>query len=113
MILHTRKTELLSSLNVHEDDHVLTKTGFGFFATTNVRDLLKLHNIDTIFLAGISTSGVILNTVCEAVDLDYHLFVLSDGCYDPQPEVHDLLIKDVIPRRADILSIEEYKQIPL
>jgi hypothetical protein len=38
-----------------------------------------------LVLAGVSTSGVVPSTVRDAVDRDFRIIVLSDGCVDPQP----------------------------
>jgi nicotinamidase-related amidase len=59
-------------------------------------------------LAGIATSGVVLSTVREAADKDYRLTVLSDGCADMDPEVHDVLVGKVFPRQADVLTTTQW-----
>ncbi len=48
----------------------------------------RLTDHDSLVLAGIATSGVVLSTPGQAADLDYRLTVLADGCLDADPEVH-------------------------
>jgi nicotinamidase-related amidase len=63
--------------------------------------------IDTLILAGISTSGVVLSTVCDGADLDYRLLVLADACADRDPLIQDVLMTKVFPQRAEVITVEE------
>jgi nicotinamidase-related amidase len=85
-------------------DIVVRKSRVGAFSTTDLAQQLQERGIDTLILAGISTSGVILSTVRDAADRDYRLIVLSDACADPQEDVHAFLIDKVLPRQADIIA---------
>jgi nicotinamidase-related amidase len=64
--------------------------------------------VDTLVLAGIATSGVVLSTLRQAADLDYRLVVLADGCRDGDEEVHRVLTEKVFPRQADVTTIGEW-----
>jgi len=77
------------------------KTRVGAFSTTDLDAQLRARKVTTLVLAGISTSGVVLSTVCDGADRDYRLIVLSDGCADPDEEVHCVLLTKVFARRAD------------
>jgi nicotinamidase-related amidase len=81
-------------------DIVVRKTRVGSFSTTDLHANLKAAAVDTLVLAGVHTGGVVLSTVREAHDLDYRVIVLSDGCADPDAQVHELLIGRVFPRQA-------------
>jgi nicotinamidase-related amidase len=50
--------------------------------------LPRTNDIDTLVLAGVHTSVVVLATVRQASDLDYRLIVVRDYCADPDAEVH-------------------------
>jgi nicotinamidase-related amidase len=88
-------------------DVVVRKTRVGAFSTTDLHDRLQDLGVDTIVLAGISTSGVVLSTVIEAHDLDYRVLVLADGCADTDPEVHAFLLEKIFPRRAEVITLAE------
>jgi nicotinamidase-related amidase len=88
-------------------DVVVRKTRVGAFSTTDLHDQLQDLGIDTLVLAGISTSGVVLSTVIEAHDLDYRVLVLADGCADTDPEVHTFLLEKIFPRRAAVITLAE------
>ena len=88
-------------------DVVVRKTRVGAFSTTDLHDQLQDLGVDTIVVAGISTSGVVLSSVIEAHDLDYRVFVLADGCADTDPEVHAFLLEKIFPRRAAVITLAE------
>ncbi len=85
-------------------DLVVRKTRVGAFSTTDLDHELRDRAIDTLILAGIATSGVVLSTVRDAADRDYRLYVLKDGCRDRDQEVHDLLVRKVFPRQSWVVS---------
>jgi nicotinamidase-related amidase len=99
---------------VHEEgDVVVTKTRFGSFSTTNLATHLLGRGIDTLVVGGISTSGAVLSTVRDAADRDYRLYVLSDCCADPHPEVHRVLLDHVFPHQAEIIDVDEFGSLLL
>jgi len=85
-------------------DIVVRKTRVGAFSTTDLAEQLRSRGVDTLILSGISTSGVVLSTIRDAADRDFRLFVLADACADPSPDVHALLLEQVMPRQADVIS---------
>ncbi|SEG94987.1 Nicotinamidase-related amidase [Actinacidiphila yanglinensis] len=105
------ETEVHGSLDVHDDDIVVRKTRFGAFSSTDLHGELHAKGVDTLIVAGISTSGVVLSTLRDAADQDYRLFVLADATSDPDPEVHRILIDKVFPHQADILNTGDLKTL--
>jgi nicotinamidase-related amidase len=71
--------------------------------------ILRSGNIRHLNLAGIATSGVVLSTLLEAADKDYQLTVLSDGCADSDPDLHETLLSALFPRVAQVIPIHEWK----
>jgi nicotinamidase-related amidase len=87
---------------------IVTKRRVSAFAGSDLDVVLRSASVDHLILAGIATSGVILSTVRQAADLDYRLTVLSDGCLDADPEVHQVLLGKVFPRQADVVDIADW-----
>ncbi len=79
----------------------------GAFSTTDLDQQLRARAVDTLVLAGISTSGVVLSTVREAMDRDYRIVVLNDACADPEPDNHAFLVSRIYPRYATVLDVAE------
>ncbi|MDI5961609.1 cysteine hydrolase [Streptomyces sp. SL13] len=96
------ETAVLDGLAPREGDIVVRKTRFGALSTTDLDARLRERGIDTLVLAGISTSGVVLSTVIDAADRDYRLYVLSDAVADPDAEAHRVLLASVFPSRAQV-----------
>ncbi|MEV6117278.1 cysteine hydrolase [Streptomyces sp. NPDC052109] len=94
-----------------DGDLVVRKVRFGSGSTTDLHQKLSDRGIDTLVLAGISTSGVVLSTLIDAADRDYRVFVLTDGVADPDPETHRVLLDKVFPSRAHLLDTNGLRQL--
>jgi nicotinamidase-related amidase len=92
-------------------DIVVRKTRVGAFSTTDLDRQLKERGIVTLLLAGISTSGVVLSTVRDAADRDYRVFVVADATADPNPDVHEFLIRNVFPAQAKMVDVADLDQL--
>jgi nicotinamidase-related amidase len=97
-------TQIVDALAPRDGDIVVRKRRVGALSTTDLDAQLRARGIDTLILAGISTSGVILSTLRDAADRDYRLFVLADLCADSDAEVHRVLLEKVFPRQADVVG---------
>jgi len=104
-------TAIHDSLAPQPGDIVVRKTRVGAMSTTDLDRQLRDRGIDTLILAGLSTSGVVLSTIVEAADRDYRLFVLSDGTDDPDAETRDVLLGKVFPRRAQVIETAELRTL--
>jgi nicotinamidase-related amidase len=89
-------------------DVVVSKRRVSAFAGSDLDVVLRAGGIDSLVLAGIATSGVVLSTLRQAADLDYRLTVLADGCLDADPDVHRVLLEKVFPRQAEVVLIADW-----
>jgi nicotinamidase-related amidase len=97
-------TQIDERIAPEEGDIVVRKIRIGAVSTTDLHRQLSDRGIDTLILSGISTSGVVLSTLIDAADLDYRVYVLTDGVADPRPEVHRALVDEVFPSRAHLID---------
>ena len=104
-------TQIDSRIAPKEGDIVVRKVRYGAFSTTDLDKQLRARGIDTLILAGFSTSGVVLSTVRDAADKDYAIFVLEDLTGDPKQEVHDMLMQHVFPRQAEVITSDELTKL--
>lgn len=104
-------TQIHDEIAPAEGDVVVRKTRVGPFGTTDLQEQLQARGIDTLLLAGISTSGVVLSTVRDAHDRDYRLIVLSDLCADPEADVQSFLIERIFPRQAEVMASGELEEL--
>jgi nicotinamidase-related amidase len=89
-------------------DTLVTKRRVSAFTGSDLEVVLRSMGVRHLVLTGFSTSGVVLSTVREAADKDFRLTVLSDGCADMDPEVHNVLLTKVFPRQADVLTVQDW-----
>ena len=100
------ETQIHPQLAPQATDIVVRKTRVGAFTTTDLDEQLRTRGVDTVVLAGISTSGVVLSTVREAMDRDYRLVVLEDACFDRDAETHAFLMAKVYLPRGLVVSVD-------
>ncbi len=101
-------TEIHPAVAPHSRDILVTKRRVSAFAGSDLEVVLRGLGADTLVLAGIATSGVVLSTVRQAADLDFRLVVLADGCLDADPEVHRVLVEKIFPRQATVHTVAEW-----
>jgi nicotinamidase-related amidase len=101
-------TQVHASLAPLDGEPVIVKRRVSAFTGSDLDVLLRGAGADTLVLAGIATSGVVLSTVRQAADLDYRLTVLADACADPDEEVHRVLTEKVFPRQALVTTTDEW-----
>lgn len=101
-------TQVHAALAPQGGEPVIVKRRVSAFSGSDLDVLLRGASADSLVLAGIATSGVVLSTVRQAADLDYRLTVLADACADRDPEVHRVLTEKVFPRQALVTTADEW-----
>ncbi len=87
---------------------MVTKRRASAFSGSDLDVVLRARGIDSLVLTGLSTSGVVLHTLCQANDQDFGLTVLADACLDTDPEVHRVLTERLFPQWADVVAVEDW-----
>lgn len=72
------------------------------------RELLEEHGIRNLILCGISTSGAVLRTAVPATDDGFVVSVIEDACADRTAEVHEAVMKNLLPSRAHVATADEF-----
>lgn len=83
---------------------VVTKHRVSAFAGTDLDMILRANGIETLLLAGITTSGVVLSTVRHAFDADYRLVVVADCCSELDEHIHLTLIEEIFTQQAAVVT---------
>jgi nicotinamidase-related amidase len=100
-------TEIHAVVAPAEGEVVVTKHRVGAFLGTDLEMVLRAGGIETMVLAGIATSGVVLSTLRYAADADFRIVVVEDCCSDRDAEVHRVLMEKVFPRQAQVAAAAE------
>jgi nicotinamidase-related amidase len=82
---------------------IVTKNRVNAFAGTDLDGLLRAHDIHTLILFGIATSGAVLATALHAADTDYRVIIVKDCCADLDEGVHACLVDEILPRQATVV----------
>jgi nicotinamidase-related amidase len=104
MVAGSKGAAIHPAAAAREGEPIVVKRRVSAFAGTDLETLLRANGIDTLVLAGVHTSGVVLSTVRHAGDLDYRLVVVRDCCADPDAELHSMLLDRVIARQAAVVT---------
>lgn len=91
-----------------ENEVLITKHRISAFAGTDLAMILGAHDIDTLVMFGIATSGVVLSTLLEAADADYRLAIIKDCCADLDSHLHDCLMERFFSSRGFVFSASEF-----
>jgi nicotinamidase-related amidase len=92
----TPGAEVVPQLSPIEGEPVIIKKRWSAFFRTGLKVLLEELGLDTIVVGGIFTPNCVRTTVFDAVALDLHVFVLTDGTASEDPDVQDANILDMI-----------------
>jgi nicotinamidase-related amidase len=101
-------TQVDPGAGMQPGDVVVVKRRVSAFSGSDLDVLLRAANVDSLVLCGVVTSGVVLSTVRQAADLDYGLVVLEDACADADATVHEVLMRSVFPRQAEVLTVADW-----
>jgi nicotinamidase-related amidase len=96
-----------SAVAPKDNDVIVMKHRTGAFAGTELDFILRANGIQTPVLAGITIGGVVLSTLSHAADADYRVIVVEDCCSDHDMESHRILVKNVFPCRATVVSLRD------
>jgi nicotinamidase-related amidase len=101
-------TQVHAAFEPRATEPIVVKRRVSAFSGSDLDVLLRASGANSLVLAGIATSGVVLSTLRQAADLDFSLTVLSDACADNDPEVHRVLMEKVFPRQALVIDTDAW-----
>lgn len=99
--------DIPAELKPQEGDVVIAKHRVSAFSGNGLDMILRANGITRLACMGIATSGIVLSTVRQAMDLDYELVVVRDCCADRDDEVHRVLCDKVFARHAKVVDVAE------
>ena len=100
-------TAVHAAVAPEDADVVVVKHRVSAFAGTDLDMILRANGVETMVLAGIATSGVVLSTTRHAADADYRLIIAEDCCADRDAEVHRVLTEKVLARQATVVKAQD------
>jgi len=93
---------------VRPGDRIVYKHRVSAFTENDLHLILRSLEVEHLVLFGIATSGIVLSTVTRAFDLDFGLTVIEDACFDPDAEVHRVLIEKIYAKRGAVVKADAF-----
>lgn len=90
-----------------DGEYVATKRHASAFFGTNLNTWLIYHQIDTLLIAGCTTSGCVRASVVDASGYGYRPMVVEQCVGDRAQAPHEANIFDMGQKYADIVSLDE------
>ena len=86
---------------------VVVKQYASAFFGTSLASTLHVAGVDTVVLAGVSTSGCVRATAMDALNSGFRPQVVRDACADRTPAVHEHNLADLDAKYADVVDLAE------
>ena len=102
-----RSAEIVDEVAPIPGEVVLRKTAPSAFWGTPLAAHLNFLGVDTLFVAGESTSGCVRATVVEAVSHRYRVQVVEDCVFDRHEAAHAMNLFDLHQKYADVIALKE------
>jgi maleamate amidohydrolase len=100
-------TSFPEELVPREDEYVLSKPKASAFFGTPLSSYLIRNRIDTVVLAGTTTSGCVRATAVDASSHNLKVVVAHDACFDRSAFAHAANLFDVQMKYGDVVSAAE------
>jgi nicotinamidase-related amidase len=107
LMMGTKAVEINAQLNVQPHETVMVKHYASAFAGTSLNALLASKGIDTVIIAGCTTSGCIRATAVDAMQNGFRPIVIKEAVGDRAQEPHEANLFDINSKYGDVLSITE------
>jgi maleamate amidohydrolase len=95
------------TLPPEEGDVVVVKQYASAFTTDAVPRTLRAAGVDTLVIAGVSTSGCVRATATDALTHGFRPHVVRQACADRTRELHDNNLADLDAKYADVVDVAE------
>jgi maleamate amidohydrolase len=88
-------------------EEVVVKQYASAFFGTSLAQTLHAAGVDTVVLAGVSTSGCVRATAMDALNSGFRPQVVRGACADRTRALHDNNLADLDAKYADVVGLEE------
>ena len=104
---HASASQIVRELEPKPSDYVVRKTQPSAFFGTNLANWLVGKGVDTVLVAGCTTSGCVRATVVDAMSYNFRTVVATDCVGDRALGPHEASLFDMQQKYADLLGCDE------
>lgn len=94
-------------LDCRPGDSILAKKYASGFFGTDLASRLQVGRVDTILLAGCSTSGCVRATAVDAIQSGFRPMVVKEAVADRWNQAHEQALRDLDAKYADVVALDE------
>jgi maleamate amidohydrolase len=98
---------VIDMLEPHEGELVISKTQASAFFGTDLTAYLIYRRVDTLVIAGCTTSGCVRASVVDAVSYNFRTIVVAECVGDRAEGPHQANLFDIGQKYADLVSADE------
>jgi ureidoacrylate peracid hydrolase len=99
--------ELYEELDVQPEDPIVAKNRLSAFFNTNLEDVLRDLDVETVLIAGVLTNQCVAATSKDACFRDFKPIVVEECTGTTLPHLHEPAIEMMKVGWADVRSVEE------
>lgn len=99
--------EIVEDIAPQPEDRVIRKPKSSGFFETGLEDVLRALGIDSVLIAGCTTSGCIRLTAADAFQHDLRAAVVEECVYDRGEASHAVNLFDIDAKYADVISLDQ------
>lgn len=103
----TRGYEIVEEIAPQEGDILIPKNYPSSFFATPLASRLNGLRVDTLFIAGCTTSGCVRATAVDAYSLNYKVVIPHECVFDRSPVSHAVNLFDLASKYADVVTVRE------
>ncbi|HEU4531019.1 MAG TPA: isochorismatase family protein [Steroidobacteraceae bacterium] len=107
--LHPELAAFAPGLEPRAGETLITKQYASAFFATSLASTLTASGIDTVLLAGMSTSGCIRASTVDACQSGFIPLVVREAVADRAPGPHEANLFDLQAKYAEVVSLEEVR----
>jgi nicotinamidase-related amidase len=96
-----------TALDPRTDEPVIVKKYPSAFFETDLEQLLRKLGIDTLVIAGCTTSVCVRATAIDSMQRGYHTLVAAEAVGDFDPALHAIHLRDLDARYADVMPVKD------
>ncbi len=86
---------------------VIEKRWASAFFKTDLAERLRADKVDSLVVAGLTTSGCVRATVVDGLQHDYPVVVPREAVGDRNPQAHEANLFDLHAKYADVVSVRD------
>ncbi|MEJ2601727.1 MAG: isochorismatase family protein [Gammaproteobacteria bacterium] len=99
--------DFAEGLEPADGEPVVTKQYASAFFGTSLASTLTSLGIDSVFIAGLTTSGCVRASAVDAMQHGFRPFVVREAVGDRDPAPHEANLFDLQAKYAEVVSLEE------